>query len=224
MKKILLVGAVALGLSAAAFANGTVEAPVVGNAFNPGIYIGLQAGMDLSHWGNVNNSSNDTYAIGGGFGDSISKENGFAGRVFVGWDFHPNFAVELGYFREFNRPVASETGYGDIWRYTTQGFDLMGKLKYAFDDMFGIYAKFGVDYLMTKVDAQGANTYGDYHTNNFNIAYGLGLSYEAVQNLTLDLSWTRFQGKSKVDGAATQPSFQAAPDFFALGIAYKFNY
>ncbi|OGT08228.1 MAG: hypothetical protein A2X78_00935 [Gammaproteobacteria bacterium GWE2_37_16] len=221
MKKILLVGAVALGLSAAAFANGTVEAaPVVGNAFNPGIYVGLQAGMDLSNWGNVNNSDNwSTY-----FGDGISKENGFAGRVFVGWDFHPNFAVELGYFREFNRPVATESGFGDVWRYTTQGFDLMGKLKYAFDDMFGIYAKFGVDYLLTKVDQQGANTNGNYNTNNFNIAYGLGLSYEAVQNLTLDLSWTRFQGRNKVDGDVSQPKFQAAPDFFALGIAYKFNY
>lgn len=223
MKKILLVGAVALGLSAAAFANGvqeTVMPPVVvGNAFNPGIYIGAQGGLDLSHWGNVNNSD----SAGTAFGDGISKENGVAGRAFVGWDFHPNFAVELGYFRELNRPIGTNAGANWV-RYTTQSFDLMGKMKYAFDDMFGIYAKFGLDYMITQVRPQGASPNGSYNIKNFNFAYGLGLSCEVVQNLTLDLSWTRFQGKSKVDGDITQPKYQAAPDFFALGVAYKFTY
>ena len=212
MKKIILVSAAALGfLGVNAFAN-------MGNAFTKGIYVGLQAGYDMNAWGNVSNPDNRAF-----FGTYISQENGFAGRVLGGWDFHPNFAVEMGYFRAFNKPVSMITG-SDWWRYTTQGFDLMGKMKYAFDDNFGVYAKFGLDYLLTQIDPQGTNTtISGYSVDNFNIAYGLGFGYEVAQNLTLDVSWTRFQGKSKVDGDQLQPRYQEAIDFFALGLVYRFN-
>lgn len=223
MKKLLLVGAVALGLSGVAFADGSIETTMpapVANSFNPGVVIGLQAGYDISGWQNAFNSNVP-------WSPSVNKSNGFAGRVFLGWDFHPNFSVELGYFRPFNKPVGNFDDSTSI-QYTMNVVDLMGKIKVPLGDMFDIYAKAGVDYVMTKMAPSAttgtAGTYSNTTVNNFNVAYGLGLDYTIIPNLVADISWTQYNANNKKDIVSDAPKYQPSMNFFALGLSYKFTY
>lgn len=233
IKKIILVGALAMGLSAGAFAMGDDTAPATmpvaaSSDFNPGIYIGLQAGYGNSGW-TTGSSYIDFYdASGNEYYGTLNQggKTGFAGRVFAGYDFTKNFALELGYMRMFTKLATDITGtkYGPSGAVLntgtyhgttlTQAFDLMGKLTVPFADTFGVYAKLGADYLMSSYGSAFSGS-----TKNFNVAYGAGLDYFITPNLVTDLSWTRYNGNQKLNSDKYQPF----ADFFALGISYKFN-
>jgi opacity protein-like surface antigen len=115
MKKLLVVSALALGLSSIALAGGIAEkmpvapvatAPVAKTGFNQNIYVGIQGG-----WANSGLKMYD--GIGGTLSldrfdfdvpytlsgrTSVSNDTGWGGRIFVGYQFHKYFAVEAGYF------------------------------------------------------------------------------------------------------------------------------
>jgi opacity protein-like surface antigen len=207
MKKILVISAIALGLSSVALAGGIAEkmpvAPVATAAvaksdFNPGIYVGLQGGYADS------GLSADI--------DPITNDKGIAGRVFVGYDFHKNFAVEAGYFLMRKASVDNFVN-SDI---KTQAFDLVGKMKVNVVDNFGLFAKAGIGYLMNN----WGTAWGQWSGNNnkVDLVYGLGAYYN-IDNFTVDLSYTRYNsGHSKMDN-----SWQPHVDFYALGVSYKFD-
>lgn len=250
MKKILLVGAISLGLSGIAFASGSAEKsplPVTNaNAFNPGMVVGLQAGYGMSGWENFSVGPLNT-----------NSNNALTGRVYLGWDFYPNFGIELGYMRflgkaKINLPNITfvDEKWGDysfsatdaISKITTQSIDLIGKAKWALNDMFGIYAKAGVAYLMSSglqnskaqyvyVDTDTRDTtsgsFNEFSNNSFNkftLVYGLGVSYNITSNLVADLSWLQYLGDSstKCNSIGEFTKYQPSVNFFALGLSYKF--
>lgn len=215
MKKTLLISALALGLSSAAFAGGLSEpvaaapmataAPVVSSDFTPGIYVGLQGGYADSGWSAYKNFTD------------VTRDTGIAARVLVGYDFHKYFAVEAGYFRIFPKTKITASydadGIGDKIDIRTQAFDLVGKIKAPIMDNFGLYAKAGPGYLMLSASGDAGNS------NRFDLVYGLG-AYYTIDNWSIDLSYTRYNsGKTKFLDDKWQPNV----DFYALGVSYKFN-
>ena len=208
-KQILLIGAVALGLSGAVFAsNNAMSVPASTPGFVPGITLGIQAGYDLSGWKNL--SDVGIIALGYPVFGNIEHPNGFAGRIAAGYDFHPNFAAEVGYTYLFNKPSFSIYS-GKI---ETQIIDLVGKIKVPFNDAFGIYAKAGVDYMISSWQDSSNNS----SEHSFNVVYGVGLNYNIAPNIVTDISWTKYNGNAKIGN-----DYQPNVDFFALGVAYKFN-
>jgi opacity protein-like surface antigen len=208
MKKILVVSAIALGLSSVALAGGIAEkmpaAPVATAAvaksdFNPGIYVGLQGGYADS-------------GLSALPGDFVNNDKGIAGRVFVGYDFHKHFAIEAGYF--LMRKASLFLVPADI---KTQAFDLVGKMKVNVVDNFGLYAKAGIGYLMNSNNRTDI-TFNILNSKRVDLVYGLGAYYN-IDNFTVDLSYTRYNsGHSKID-----QNWQPNVDFYALGVSYKFD-
>lgn len=201
MNKKLLIGIASLSLSPLAFASGDLGyAPASAvDSWNPGVYIGLQAGYGMTGW---NEALSDIRGV------DVENSDAFAGRVYLGYDFHKNFAIEAGYTQFFNSPkIDGFDAFGN-----TYAIDLMGKIKANVIDNFGLYAKLGAAYLHTNGDGADA-------VDNINVAYGAGAFYDITPNISADLSWTRFNGNSSFGDENYQPS----ADLFALGIMYKFN-
>jgi len=231
MVKKLLVGAAALGLTVAALANGnsvsesTALAAVPASEFNPGIYLGLQGGYGLSGWKRADGSDL-----------KVSDDASLTGRVFIGYDFTKYWAMELGYAYFGSKTKIRDTSNTLASEITTQAFDLVGKGKVPVVDNFDIYGKFGIGYLMSKgiQKAQGTFSDGTYYLgekdkqNNVAGVVGVGAEYYFMPNLWMDLSWTRYMTNAKF--GTTQGStnyfgkYQPDADFYALGVAYKFNF
>jgi opacity protein-like surface antigen len=198
IKKNLFVGVIALGLSPIALANGYMPAPA--DSWAPGVYVGLQAGYAMTNW--------DTDWDG-----AVDDSNGFAGRFSIGYDFHKNFAVEAGFGYVFNNPK----WVGDTASYfgNTYAIDLMGVIKAPVVDDFGLFAKVGVNYLHTD---SGDSIFGSTEVDNFNVAFGAGAYYDITKNVSMDISWMRYNG----DITGTWADYQPYTDAFMLGIKYKF--
>lgn len=238
MIKKLLVGLIALTFGSLAFASGDtfVQPPAAKAAFAPGIYVGAQAGYGMTGWNNVDQTNysfmnTDTNT-------SITGSNAFAGRIFVGYDFHPNFAIEAGYTQFFNNTKITTTTNvnipatfvmpigGSVTAVSNPKYDyavdLVGKIKAHLIDNFGLYAKAGVDYIHVQADyslQSGGVTLdsGTSKDSEFNVIYGVGAYYDITPNLTADVSWTRYTGDTKLN------SFIPVHDLFAAGASWKFN-
>jgi predicted porin len=69
--------------------------------------------------------------------------------------------------------------------------------------------------------APSDDQYLDDSVKKLEPVYGVGLAYtfQSLQNLSLDLSWTRYDsGNERLDN-----EYLPNLDFYALGISYKFD-
>ena len=216
MKKLLTVSAIAaLGLSSIAFAGGLPEempmAPAAIGSSDAGIYLGLQGGYGMSNW-NI-------------FTNNVEKDNGFIGRVFAGYDFNKNFAVELGYLHFFNKTKLKGRNASNYNEAKTQTFDLVGKIKAPIADEVNLYGKLGANYMLTKIDKTGtgamlaqAKTWKE-----FGITYGAGIDYSITPNVIANLEWLRHNGRIKAGTNEQNAKFQPWTDSFLVGVRYKFE-
>ncbi len=211
MKTKLVLALAACGLTSAALAGGLpisqeVVSPATSDA---GIYLGL--GLGYGHLSFMQ-SNEDTHT-------SYHKNNGFMGRVFLGYDINRFFAVEAGYSYFFNKPR---------WQYQTalvnetydikkvKVVDLMGKLKAPICEGFDIYAKLGANYLM-------------YEKNRFNLAYGAGIDWSINNNVIAGIEWLRYNCNNKTsfetstDGKVTKMASLNKTDAFMVTLRYRFD-
>ncbi len=220
MKK-LFVGVVALGLSPLAFANGMAYAPAtpLAPAFNPSVYVGIQPGYGLTGWNNYVNDDSDSSSFSSSSTLKIKNHDGFAGRVYVGYDFHPNFAVEFGYTNWFVKPKLQLNGV-DIAKASSNpwALDLVGKIKAPVPGVnnLGLYAKAGAAYLDSELKAVAPAT-RKVGGDTFNVVYGVGATYDITHNISTGLSWTRYNGHKKLDS-----KYIPDMDLFAVDLCYKF--
>ena len=114
-------------------------------------------------------------------------------------------------------------GDTDYIKVGTQTFDLMGKIKAPVADDISLYAKLGVDYMLTELKRTGTGTATDINKNTreFGVAYGAGIDYSITPNIIANLEWLRHNGKVKAstDNADIQPF----TDAFMVGLRYKFD-
>lgn len=234
MKKLLVVGAIAaLGLNSVVLAGGLPEEPMASptaSTSDTGVYLGIQGGFGMTNWKNLDGVFTSSRTVGGVLVTNttttkVGRDNGFVGRVFLGYDINRYFALEAGYSYFFNKPTfdttatiaaqgvtATNTTSGKIKR--THNIDVMGKIKVPVVDNFDLYAKLGVNYLMTKPDSGNMSS-----TNNFNVAFGAGADYYITPNIIANVEWLRFNGKAKVTDSKYQPN----TDAFLIGLRYKFE-
>jgi opacity protein-like surface antigen len=217
MNKKIIVGVFALGLSSIALASG--EYVPAAPAFIPNVYLGLQAGYGNTGWGSIH------------FHDfQVTDNDAFAGRVFLGYQFHPNFSIETGFSNFFNNPKFEWNNVELGKAGETYAIDLMGKIQAPIVDNFGLYAKAGGVYMNNYRNDEHCGKYHDfdyYLFNNhehesegtFNVAYGVGAYYDITPNITADLSWLRFNGDRDIN----EGHFVPYADLFTLGVMYKFN-
>lgn len=198
-KKILLVSAFALGLSSAALADGED----VNFNFNHSIYFGGQATYSNLHYGS------NSYTL---WRDSIESRK-WGGRGYLGFSFNEFIAAELGY-DYLGRPKIIDHVTSNTQDFLQQGIDLVGKATLPLDYGFGVFIKAGGMWVYRSAVASRAGCFADKDSNGKLTAIGgLGVSYNFVPNIGIDLSYTR---SFAVGDLPTM-------DIFAVGLSYKIN-
>jgi opacity protein-like surface antigen len=217
MKKLLAVSAIAaLGFTSVAFAGGLPEempaAPAAVASSDMGVYVGIEGGLGLTNW------KNSTIAIEDGV--STSNDNGVVGRAFLGYDVNRYFALEAGYTYFFNKAKFTYNNAEFNKIKNTQVIDAMLKGKLPVVDNFDLYAKCGVNYLMSKFDKDTNDGITKIETsrNSFNVGFGAGADYYITPNIIANVEWLRFNGNAKND-----TKYQPNTDAFMVGLRYKFD-
>lgn len=159
------------------------------------------------------------------YGDVCSGLSGFtcddkdtAFRIFGGYQFTPNLAVELGYadlgsaaFRGTSGGVAI-TGNEEF-----TAFDLVGVASWPIGTAFYVYGKLGLyhgEVTATAVGTLGGvSSRGSASDSGTDFTFGLGAGFDVSRNVGLRLEWQRYNGFSDADNL----------DVFSLGLLYRFR-
>jgi OOP family OmpA-OmpF porin len=131
-------------------------------------------------------------------------------KVFGGYEFNQNWAVEGGYtdFRKADINVATGGGIakGDVDGY---GLYVAGKYTMPINEQVSAYGKLGVSNNKRAVNVAGTS-YTKYDTGAY---AGVGLQYSLNQNVALTAEYERY-GKDKNVGAKA--------DVWTVGAKYSF--
>jgi len=183
MKKIVTALALVAGLAAApAFAQFAADS----------FYAGIGAGR-----GNLNLSGQDLTGLGNAtVGDSATTYT-----VRAGWRFHPNLAVEAGYYDlgeyDFQGGVAGATVSGTA-KAKSAGLSLVAIAPLG--PQFDVYARIGVEQSEIKVNASTNVTPGnaDLADKQTGATYGVGGHWYFTKNIGLFAEWMK-NDKIEVD-------------------------
>src|SRR5262249_28833893 len=128
-----------------------------------GFVIGIGGGYANTHWDNV-----PTNGL-----TSISPD-GFAGQIFLGYDFSRYFRLQGGYFY---LPKATDDTF--VFQATNYVLDILAKLSLPVSTGFSIYALAGGSYLHSSVsNPNGLPVPSDGSLSHFGPAFGVGAAYE----------------------------------------------
>jgi OOP family OmpA-OmpF porin len=222
-KKLSLVGAsgvLALVASTCSLANIVDTLASVQSVNNdPGLYVGLQAGVAKADYGNSVKDRVDEVR------NHDSTEGGAALRVLTGWNFNQYFAAEAGYnFLPTNDYSTSTPVSGNQvtdFKEKTYAVDLVGKASLPLNEHFDIYAKAGGAYVKAKANETPSGY--EATTSSIEPTYGLGVAYHVNQNVGLDASWTQIYGKDSYTDSDPTTLNTPLINFLGLGVNYKFN-
>lgn len=204
-------------------------------AATPGFYLGAQAGygkvdegVDIySNLASPNNRNTE------------KSENGIAGRLSAGYNFNSYVGVEAGYtqFSRDHYKVENPGLWMDELNLKTHAWDIVAKGYLPFGNFsqqlcgFNGFAKLGVAYIThsyDEVNFEGGKIpgrqyqYSSDSSRNWRPTYGLGLAYNINQNIALDVSWTRIDGKGDLKKDIKFADFSPTIDFYAIGLTYTF--
>ncbi len=174
MKKLATILTLAAGLAAApAFAQqSTLPSWYIGGGFGVG-NLGL-SGQDLTGLTNASvDDSDTTYTLRGG------------------WRFHPNFAVELGYYDLGQYAFSGTSGPVSVSgsaKAKSYGISLVA---IAPVDQFDFYARIGWEESEIKVNANTANLTGNVNDRDSGATYGVGARWNMTRNWGLFAEWMK---------------------------------
>ena len=149
-------------------------------------------------------------------------------KIFGGYQFTPNFALELGY-NDFGRVSGDATAVLGGSTFTgnakieATAFELTGVGSLPLGHQFSLYGKLGVYYAETKSSATVRQTTPPFASgsastsdNNTNLTFGFGARYDITRNIAVRAEWQRF---SKVGSDDTG---KGDIDVLAIGGLYRF--
>lgn len=212
--KLLISTGLALGLTA-----GAVPFAAAANFKAPdqALYIGLSGGQSM------------TQAGGGEIGNALSSaglaptgssldDTDTGWKLYLGYQFNPNFAVEGGYVDlgkfSFSSTTAAGSLSGDLKTKNGVFVDAVGII--PLQNNFSIFGKLGLYSIKSELNGSGSGgSVSASHTTG-DITYGLGAGYDFTRNLAARVEWERF---NKVGDNATAKSDL---DLVSVGVLYKF--
>ena len=162
------------------------------SAADTGFYLGASVGQSMADCGNLPSCDDKDTAY----------------RVFGGYQFNRNLAVEGGY-----SPLGEISG-GNL-KLETNAWDLVGVGIWPLNQQFSIYGKLGFYNAEMKVSGpvSGKKTTTD-------LTYGVGGQFNFSRNLGLRLEWQRYGGVEapQVGGLSGDSDI----DTLNLGVLWKF--
>ncbi|MES2997784.1 MAG: outer membrane beta-barrel protein [Pseudomonadota bacterium] len=202
IKKVLItavLGVSALGIMAA-------------NAAIPGAYITGQLGYANTHL------NTEDKLKGSGL-----VNNGLAGRLAIGYQFTPNWAVELGYLKLRSTKTDIPPGPTPFtsFHFSQYAIDVAAKATLPLSNQFNAYGKVGVAYLTSTIQSKGdngeAHLTAESHDRKWAPEAAVGVSYDITPNVSVDTSWTHIQ---QLGNDRDRPG---NIDFVAVGVGYNFG-
>ena len=184
-------------------------------------YGGINIGQAREHFDHARMARS---VLGPGFTTtSITNDNTDTGyKLYGGYRFHRNFAIEGGYFnlgkfdfRATTVPAGTLTGTMKV-----QGLnlDLVGILPIT--DRFSAFGRFGLTNARTKDSFSGTGAAAAFNTNpskrDTNVKYGAGLQYDFNYNLGMRLEAERYRINDAVGSKGNI-------DLFSIGLVYRFG-
>lgn len=185
-------------------------------------YVGGQLG-----WGDIHQAQ----AMKTDWDTSKVSDTGLAGRLFAGYNFTENFALEAGYTKFSDATSDSSSPYvtyygattlNDHGRIKTYAVDVVGKATLPLDKGFSLYGKLGAAYLNEKasesvtIDGRMVDGFPASATYSKVLpTFGLGAGYEINKNVSADISWMHIQKTGNTQLANT--------DFIGVGLSYHFG-
>jgi OOP family OmpA-OmpF porin len=188
-----------------------------------GFVAGLFAALALFA-GSAAGQAAQNYYVGASFGQSKFKdacsglpagfscdENGTAWKLFGGYQFNPNLAVEVA-FTDLGKADATSPAGGASVKATTWEVDGVGS--WPVMAALALYGKLGL-YSATKEVTGLANSAKD---TNASVTFGLGVRYDMTANLAARAEWQRYD---KVGGNDTGEKTNI--DMLSIGVLWKFK-
>ena len=190
-----------VGLAAAAFAL-PAAAQMNSSAFYAGLSIGQSKFSDACEG-----------SVPAGFSVTCDDKD-TAWRIFGGYQFHPNFAVEIGY-SDLGRAQAtvSSGGLSGTAKVEATAFDAVVVGSWPINQAFSLYGKFGLYHGEAKLTASGTGvgSSSDKDTGS-DLTYGLGARYDFNRNIGVRAEWQRYNDFSGSD-----------IDVLSVGVLYRFR-
>jgi len=147
--------------------------------------------------------------IGGSIGRAdyrTADQTDTAWRILGGYQFHPNFAAELGWHHLGQ--VGSLGGERE-----SRLFELTGIGAFPVAANFSVYGKLGGYYGTSEL----RSPLGSGDDNNGGLTYGFGAQYDIARQVGVRLEWQRYD---QVGGSRTG---ETDIDVLNLGVVYRFR-
>ena len=148
--------------------------------------------------------------VGGSIGRAdyrTADETDTAWRIFGGYQFHRNFAAELGLHHLGEVDQAGGTRDALLW-------EAVGVGAFPVANALSVYGKLGAYYgkseLRSPIVGSGDDTNGG-------LTYGFGAQYDVARNIGVRLEWQRYD---QVGGSRTG---ETDIDVLNLGVVYRFR-
>lgn len=119
--------------------------------------------------------------VGAGLGIAFTDSEHSYTKIFAGYHFIPNFAIELAY-----------SDFGNYHGERADAYSLSAVATVPVDDTWDLFAKFGVTENHTKFAES---------TNHVDMLTGIGFVYKATQDVSLRFGYENY-GKMMNDGSA----------------------
>jgi opacity protein-like surface antigen len=173
-------------ITAVALAAGLVSAP----AFAQSWYVGFGAGV-----GNLGKSGQDITGLSNTTLDDSDKTYTIRG----GYRFHPNIAVELGYYDLGKYTFSGRSGNVDVSgsaKAKSFGLSVVGIAPVA--QNFELYARLGIEQSELKANANTSNLTASESDKQTGATYGVGARYLVTKEIGLFAEWMK-NDKIQVD-------------------------
>jgi opacity protein-like surface antigen len=179
LKKIIAVSV--LGVSAFGM--------VAANATTPGVYVEGQVGYAKTGKHFVKPFPSGKV--------SSKYQGGLAGRLAIGYQFNPNWAVEMGYLQlaQQKANVKSSLAKQSV-TLNQHAFDVVGKGILPITSKFDVYAKVGMAYLVNDLKGNvvnGQSIVAPLAKHSWAPEAGVGVTYNITSNVFIDTAFTHIQ-------------------------------
>ena len=186
----------------------------------PGWYAGGSLGSTRA---NFNNDAINNQFVANNFAINSTSTNNRStgGKLFSGYQFTPNFALEGGYFDlgRFNYSGVTTGGtYNGDTRARGLNLDLVGTLPLS--DRFSVLGRVGAAYAQTRDNFSSngfvpANTF-NRSRNDTNVKFGVGLQYAITEALSLRAELERYRINDPIRNRSNV-------DMASIGLVYRFG-
>jgi OmpA-OmpF porin, OOP family len=162
---------------------------------------------------------------GSGLGVSRFQEDerDLGGKVFGGYKFNPNFALEAGYFNlgRFEYTATTVPAGSLAGRLKVQGLNIDAVGILPFTEEFSGFGRVGLNYAQSKSNFVGtgavpASSNSSHSKRDLNYKLGLGLQYDFTNTVGMRAEWERYRINDAVGN-------NGDIDLVSLGVVFMFG-